>query len=41
MLGILGATGNISLPPDLLILTNPMVIVIKNNILSQEVAIGE
>ena len=26
MLGLLGSTGNITLPPDLLILTNPMVI---------------
>jgi hypothetical protein len=26
MLGILGATGNIALPPDLLVLTNPMVL---------------
>ena len=27
MLGILGATGNMSLPPDLVILTNPVVII--------------
>ncbi|MFZ2039436.1 MAG: DUF4126 domain-containing protein [Desulfobacterales bacterium] len=26
MLGLLGATGNIALPPDLLVLTNPMVL---------------